>query len=225
MKIKIIKGKHWYTDRVGEIFEVGLKDVYSWKVIKGFEKSFGIYKEHAEIVEGDNEKERGCMTCKNGTRHKGCMCWDQQCTHGLWEKWEPIEKESKQQINNCNNCGYVKPCNRCRNFDNYPHWIPNEQEIKIDELIKLSNEPVDDIQWISEEDIKKLIKTVKYTKSKVEEGHNLTGNNIINKELLLKSIKDKIKMLEIDFMYIDTEIAILREFESEIENNKYSGNN
>lgn len=252
MKIKIIKGEHWYTDRVGEIFDVGQHNkVGQWKVIKGSEKDFPIYKVHTITVE---EIEKGCVTCKNGTRNKGCMCWDQQCTHGIWEKWKPVYKEKvikecinckhdyyatekddyctsckmhsewepieKEIVKKCSNCGYVKPCNRCRNFDNYPHWIQNEQSVKIDELVKLSNEPIDDIQWISKEDIKKFIKTVKHTK--VEENNNLIGNNIVNKESLLKSIKEKIKFLEIDFIYIDTELSVLRELAGEIENNKYN---
>lgn len=219
MKIKIIKGNLWYMDRVGEIFEVGQHiDKEGWKVIIGNEKGFPIWKLDTEIVEEIEKIEKGCMTCKNGTRNKGCMCWDEQCTHGVWEKWQPIKKEVDQYIdevnygllqhdikdkiesvktcNNCDNCGYTKPCERCRNYVDYPKWIPSAPF-----------------------DYGKIIKSVEHLICDKEENNN----NIINKELLLKSIKNKIKMLETDFMYIDTELSILRDLESEIGSNKYNG--
>jgi hypothetical protein len=50
MKIKIIRGRVWYTDRVGEIIEVR-ESIHEnvWRVLEGSEKSFPIFKEDAEI--------------------------------------------------------------------------------------------------------------------------------------------------------------------------------
>lgn len=51
MKVKIIKGKFWYTDRVGEV--IGVRDCPHenvWRVLEGGEKHFPIYKEDGEVV-------------------------------------------------------------------------------------------------------------------------------------------------------------------------------
>lgn len=56
MKVKITKGRVWYTDRVGEVVEVrDSKHENVWRVLEGSEKYFPIYREDGEVVDEDGK--------------------------------------------------------------------------------------------------------------------------------------------------------------------------
>jgi hypothetical protein len=95
MKVKIIKGKHWYIDKVGQVFEVNNRENEGvYRLIDGNNKYFPIFKEDAEIID-DGKECNNCEYYSSDDLKSNCYVGGfLDCPDNNFKNWkEKIEEE------------------------------------------------------------------------------------------------------------------------------------